>query len=334
MSIEKNGLIQKFGLSEEELDLYGIDFLIQYLKYHKQNKIGVFFLGFDKHELVEVKNIASLSNLLIVNDFSNDIDVFCIKEGFKYDIKKYEIKDSTVVISESEFVEIFKIEKDYLINKNGNIYPYSVKEELRIVKPLSNFDVVRKIQSYSDNNRIEYNVNLYKGTCTCKDYVLSNRGQYVNGDLRRYCKHLKDLYKSSFFPRELKCITKYFLKEKFYLRQNIDKINITAINKTIYVAYNTGGADCDFYFPIENDSFKNYGYNYETKYFYDRPHGYATVLRKELDNYFRSKRKFYIEREKSKKIKANLKQEKENFENFTGCLIFVIIIFSILYSLF
>jgi hypothetical protein len=337
----KIDLLKKIGLSDDEINLYGTDFLIQYIKYHKQKKISIFFSGFDKDELVKVRNIASSYNLIILSNFSNSTDIFCVKDGSNDGVKTVEVQNDAILLSESKFLEIFKNEDEYLIKRNTDIYLYSIKEEFRIVKPLSNFDFIRKIESYSfdgyfeeNNKRLDYDVNLYKGTCTCKDYILSNRGQFVNGDLRRYCKHLKDLYKTSFVPRELKGINKYFIQEKFYLKQNISKIKIQGIDEYIYLAYNNNEGNCDFYFPTKNDSFEKYGYDYETKYFYDKPHGYATILRKELDDYFRTKRKFYIERQYSKQKKDSIKREEQNIDNVVGCIVFIIIALSILFSLF
>jgi hypothetical protein len=51
MLIVKNELIKKFGLSDDEINLYGIDFLLQYLKFHKNRKLSVFLLGFRKKNL-------------------------------------------------------------------------------------------------------------------------------------------------------------------------------------------------------------------------------------------------------------------------------------------
>lgn len=329
MSVIQIDLLKKFGLSDDEINLYGTDFLLQYLKYHKIKKIGVFFSNFNNEELVKMRNVAILNNLTNLTNFSNAIDILCVKEVFNVDLKIQEVQNFAIVLSESDFLEIFKV-KEYLINKNENVYLNSVREEFRIVKPLSNFDFVRKIESYSEESNIIYDVNLYKGTCTCKDYILSNRNQFINGDLRRYCKHLRDLYNNSFSPKNLKGINKYFIQEKFYLKQNIGKIKIQGLDEYVYLSYNNNEGNCDFYFPTKNDSFEKYGYDYETKYFYDKPYGYATILRKELDNYFRTSRKSY----KVKQERISIKKEQENVNNVVGCLIFIIIIVSILYNLF
>jgi hypothetical protein len=71
----KIDLLKKIGLSDDEINLYGTDFLIQYIKYHKQKKISIFFSGFDKDELVKVRNIASSYNLIILSNFSNSTDI-------------------------------------------------------------------------------------------------------------------------------------------------------------------------------------------------------------------------------------------------------------------
>lgn len=316
-------LIKKFGLSDDEINLYGTEFLLQYLKFHKRKdkKISVFFSGFRNEEFEAMKNIAVLNDLIIEFKFSNDIDILCVKEAFNG------IQNFAIVLSEFEFFEVFKKE-EYLINQN--IYVKSVREEFRIIRPLSNFDFVEKVESYSDESNKVYDVNLYKGTCTCKDYVLSNRNQFVSGDLRRYCKHLRDSYNGSFSPKKLEGINKYFIREKFYLKQNIGKIKIQGLDNYVYLAYNDNEGNCDFYFPTKNDSFEKYGYDYETKYFYDKPYGYATILRKELDNYFRTSRKSY----KTKQERNKFKHEEQNFNNSLGCIIFIIFVVVILFSIF
>ncbi|PJJ10632.1 hypothetical protein CLU83_4083 [Flavobacterium sp. 1] len=333
MSVIQIDLLKKFGLSDDEINLYGTDFLLQYLKFHKTRKIGVFFSNFNNEELTTIRNVAILNNLTNLTNFSNSIDIFCVKEIFNDDLKIQEAQNFAIVLSQADFLELFTV-SEYLINKNENICLNSIREEFRIVKPLSNFDFIRKVQSYSEENNAIYDVNLYKGTCSCKDYILSNRNQFVNGDLRRYCKHLRDSYNTSFSPKELKGINKYFIREKFYLKLNFGKIKIQGLDNYVYLAYNNNEGNCDFYFPTKNDSFEKYGYDYETKYFYDKPYGYATILRKELDDYFRTKRKFYIERQNSKQKKDSIKREEQNVNNVVGCFVFIIIIVSILYSLF
>ena len=203
MSIIQIDLLKKFGLSDDEINLYGTVFLLQYLKYHHINKYGestILFLGFDDEELNSLKRKAK-RNGLEVKERIGELTFVCVSENFRDTKRIGKAKEYGVTfLNKNEFLEIFK-EGQYLINKDENIYLKSVREEFRITKPLSNFDYTAKVGSFSLSSDFEYDVNLYKGTCNCGDYRNSQRFGFQQGDLRRYCKHLISYYRKIFKPR-------------------------------------------------------------------------------------------------------------------------------------
>lgn len=310
--------LKKIGFSDDEINLYGIDFLLQYFRFHrrKDQQITVFFSGFKNEEFKLVKDIAIKNDLTVEFKFSEKINILCVKESFNGDLRKLQEQDFFIVLLEEVFLEIFK-EREIIINRNENIYLYSIYEEFRIIKPLSNFNCIHKVDSYSDETSKFYNVNLYFGTCSCKDYSLSNRGNFQSGDLRRYCKHLKDLYRISFPQNGNEGIKKYFFDNRFNLKKNLRKISLPIVDKPLYLSYNLDDGGCEIYFPTKNNSFEIYHYDYEAEYFSydDKPYGYVKDLRIELNKIFRKEKESFKKRQMHREM-------KESDANVKGCIYF------------
>jgi hypothetical protein len=332
MPIIQINLLKKFGISDDEINLYGTDFLLQYLKYHHiTNMYGestILFLGFEDEELNSLKRKAKL-NGLEVKERIGGLTFVCVSENFRDTKRISKAKDYEVTfLNKNEFLEIFK-EGEYLINKNENIYLKSVREEFRITKPLSNFDYTAKVGSFSFSSDFEYDVNLYKGTCNCDDFRNSKRFGFQQGDLRRYCKHMIFYYRDVFKPKEFFDIKKFILENCYALKKDFKRINLPKVEKPIYLSYDLNKQDCDIYFPYKNNVYEKYCYDFKNEYFDfdEKPNGYVRDLRIELNKIFRPEKEFY-------KKKKSREETKGIDANVNGCIYFFVFIVIILVLIF
>lgn len=326
-------LIKKLGLSDEEINLYGVDFLLQYLKYHNTKVSTVFFLGFADHELTFFKARAH-ANGLVIKTKGFDVTIVCVNELYGDFRKLAKLKDEgVVVLNENEFSEIFK-KRDYSINKNENIYITSIRDELRITKPLSNFDYVSKVKSFSSNSNSVFEINLYKGTCSCPDFRQNKRQEFQKGDLRRYCKHLIRNYYDCFNPKELFGIKRFLIQDARAIGRNFREITLPKVEKPIYLSYNLDDDEgCDVYFPNKNNIYERFSYNYKDEWFVyeDKPHGHVKDLRIELNKIFRPEKEF------NKKQQLRKKEKQVNAEidaKVDGCIWVIAIVIIIILMIF
>jgi hypothetical protein len=332
MSIIQINLLKKFGLSDDEINLYGTDFLLQYLKYHHKTKYGkstILFLGFEDEELNLLKRKAKL-NGLEVKERIGKLTFVCVSENYSDTKKKEKAKEYEVTfLNKNEFLEIFK-EGEYLINKNENIYLKSVREEFRITKPLSNFDYTAKVSSFSFSSDFEYDINIYKGTCNCEDYSKNKHSQFQNGDLRRYCKHLISAYGDYFKPRERDEFKKFILDGCYALKNDFREIRLPKVEKPIYLSYDLNGQECDIYFPFKNNVYEKFCYDFKGEYFdyEDKPHGYVKDLRIELNKIFRPEKEYY----KKKQIRKEMKQFDANVDGCIYFFVFIVIVLILIFS--
>ncbi len=329
MSEFKIEFIKKIGFSEDEINLYGIDFLLQYLKYHHVKGLTIAFLGFDDEDLMSMK-VKAIDYGLGVRVSSLGVTFVCVNIGFK-GIRKLNnaIEKGALVLSKIEFSEIFR-RRDYQINKNENIYLKNIREEFRITKPLSNFDYVAKVGSFSFNSESKFDVNLYRGTCNCSDFRISKRYEFQQGDLRRYCKHLILYYNDYFNPRELSDIKKFLIQDCRAIRKNFRNITLLKVEKPIYLNYNLDDDEgCDIYFPYKNNEYEKFCYNFKDEWFSyeDKPIGYVKDLRIELNKIFRPEKEFY-------KKKKSREETKEIDANVNGCIYFFVFIVIVLILIF
>lgn len=324
-------LIKKIGLSDDEINLYGTDFLLQYLKYHHNTTYYVstiLFLGFEGEELNSLKSKAK-GNGLEVKERIGELTFVCVNENFKDSKRINKAKEYDVFfINKKEFLEIFK-EGEYLVNKNENIYINSIREEFRITRPLSNFDFTAKVKSFSFTSDFKYDVNLFKGTCNCSDYTNNRRFGYQQGDLRRYCKHMIWYYRDVFKPRELFGVKEYLIENCYSIKKDFRSINLPKVEKPIYLSYDLNGQDCDIYFPYRNNVYEKYCYDFKNEYFDfdEKPNGYVRDLRLELNKIFRPEKEFY-------KKKKSRRETKEIDANVNGCVYFFVFIVIVLILIF
>lgn len=327
----KIDLLKKFGLSDDEINLYGTDFLLKYLKYHHNTTYcfsTILFLGFEGEELNSLKKKAKCIGLE-VKERIGELTFVCVNENFKDSKRINKAKEYDVFfITRAEFLEIFK-EGEYLLNRNEYIYLESIREEFRITKPLSNFDIIAKVKSFSFTSDFEYDVNLFKGTCNCSDYINSRRFDYQQGDLRRYCKHLILYYRDVFKPRELFGVKECFVENCYALKKDFKRINLTKVEKPIYLSYDLTGQECDIYFPYKNNVYEKFCYDFKGEYFdyEDKPHGFVKDLRIELNKIFRPEKEYF------KKKKAREETEEIN-ANVNGCIYFFVFIVIVLFLMF
>lgn len=324
-------LIKRFGLSDNEINLYGTDFLLQYLKYHHITKYGestILFLGFEGEELNSLTSNAK-RNGLEVKERIGGLTFVCVSENFRDTKRISKAKEYEVTfLNKNEFLAIFK-EGEYLLNKNENIYLKSVREEFRITMPLSNFDYTAKVGSFSFSSDFEYDVNLFKGTCNCDDFRNCKRSEFQQGDLRRYCKHMILYYRDLFKPRELFDIKKFIIESCYVLKNNFRIITLSKVEKPVYLSYDLNGQDCDIYFPYKNNVYEKYCYDFKNEYFDfdEKPNGYVRDLRIELNKIFRPEKEFYKKKEAREEI-------KEVDANVNGCIYFFVFIVIILVFIF
>lgn len=287
-------IIKKLGITEEEINQYGDVFLINYLKFHHKKYYGessILFLGFTEEEIERLKKIATLFNLKVKIKVSPNLNFVCVKNDFKDEKRINKSKENgAIILTESEYLELFN-ENEYNVYDNELIFPTSVEEDLRIVKPLSNFNENLEVESFSFSNEKTYSTNLFEQTCNCNEFIQSNKSKYEKGDLRRFCKHLLLEYKQTFTPRKLSEIKDFLIENGHSLKSNFKKINIEKVILPIYFSYDNNNEWCDIYFPLKN-SYKKYSYNHlEERFSYDdKPHGYVPALRTELNKVFGTKK--------------------------------------------
>ncbi len=283
-------IIKKLGITDEEIIQYGDVFLINYLKFHHKKYFGeasILFLGFTKEEIEKFKKKTNLFKIIVKLRISPNLNFVCVKNDFKDEkrIKKSK-ENGAIILTESEYLELFN-ENEYNIYDNELIFPTSVEEDLRIVKPLSNFNENLEVESFSFSKEKIYSTNLFKQTCNCNEFIQSNKSKYEKGDLRRFCKHLLLEYKQTFAPRKLSKIKDFLIENGYSLKSNFKKINIEKIILPIYFSYDNNNEWCDIYFPVRK-TYKKYSYNHiEKRFSYDdKPYGYVPELRTELNKVF------------------------------------------------
>ncbi|UPQ80805.1 hypothetical protein M0M57_08180 [Flavobacterium azooxidireducens] len=287
-------IIKKLGITDEEIGQYGDFFLINYLKFHHKKHYGessVLFLGFSEEEIEQLKKNAALFDLKVKIKISPNLNFVCVKNDFKDEKRIVKSRENgAIILTEIEYLELFS-ENEYNIYDNELIFPISVEEDLRIVKPLSNFNEDLEVESFSFSNENTYLTNLFEQTCNCNEFILGKKSKYEKGDLRRFCKHLLLEYKQRFAPKKLSEIKDFLIQNGYSLKSNFKKINIEKVILPIYLSYDNNNEWCDIYFPLKN-IYKKYSYNpTEERFSYDdKPHGYVPALRFELNKVFGTKK--------------------------------------------
>lgn len=291
MDIEKT--LKKFKISKNELEIFDLDFLATYVKFHHKKEYGqssILFWGFDENELKRLKEIALSSYLQVKKRYSKNLSFVCVSDSFDDNDKlsKAELDDK-IILDLNEFEFIFK-DREYNLLENVDFFPKSEISEIRIPVPLSNFDYELETESYSIESEKTYKYNLYKQHCECKEF--KENSDLEKGDMRRLCKHLLNEYKNSFKPRNIDAFTLFLISNDISLKRYLEYLSIGDLEFPVYVSYSNLYDWINIFFPNENGHYKVYGYNkIEKRFSYnDKPIGYVPEMRSKLNELFESKK--------------------------------------------
>lgn len=319
------------GISDSEIDQFEKDFLLKYLKFHHPRKTelsSILFLGFSEEELNLIKKDFLPTSIEIKARISQNLTFLCAKSNFKNQKRISNAKkNGTLIINEKEFFDFFN--KDiYDIELNSDIYPQSIPENIRIIKPLSNFNKTIQIESFYFDSDKTYSLNLYNQTCTCNEFVSGKKEKFEKGDLRRLCRHLISEYKRSFSPKKLTPFKRFLIDNQYSLKEKVEQISFFDLDLPVYFSYDNRSHWCDIFFPI-NNFYKRYGFNIrEERFSYnDKPYGHVKQLRQELEKHFR-KPKIVENRILNKRDNqfVEYNSTNKNIDQNAGCLAFIIII--------
>jgi len=174
---------------------------------------------------------------------------------------------------------------EYNLRNCTLIYDISVPVELRIAKPLSNFDRTLEVASFSFESKEKYLVNLYTSTCSCKDFSQQNRSQYVQGDIRRFCKHLMQEYKSNFGLSAATDFQKFIIENSQTLYTQVEYLKLDELTTPVIVNYRFKDEWWNIFIQNEKGAYKSYGYSpMDGRFSYgETPRGLTAPLRQKLE---------------------------------------------------
>ena len=287
-------LATDFGLRIEEVENLSLEDLKYYFNFclGKSYAISSFLIiGYDKESKrlnTIARNckfkVATIPNQFIVKD-TNVVAFLCSENIAPLTLEK--AKRRGTVILKKDFLEKFHTvfftdtthsqNADFLFDKNIPI-------EYRIIKPLSNYDKEIKVNSFSFESDNTYSVNLYKMTCTCKDFHERQRSLLPVGDIRRLCKHLMREYKHNIGLNGLSDFNKNIFNEGYALNKNFKNVIIENVSQPVIINYDTANDWWNIYFPTESGTYKRYGYSPSEKRFSynEKPKGFVKPLRAKL----------------------------------------------------
>lgn len=341
----RNYLLE-YGLKQKEIDDLEFEDAIQYLRFYHGKDHGIskiLFLGFSEDETNWLSDKAKECNLTVYFQNRNNLNFICASESA--DKKKIEIAKANGVkfLSKNDFEIIFG-KSEYHLHNNELLYEQAVLEDLRIAKPLSNFNKNVEINSFT-SSEATYTVNLFETTCTCIDFKKKHRNDYLKGDIRRLCKHLMFEYKNSFGLQGLSEFNKFIIEnrysfKKYFRKFSLEKLPLkplqTVVNFDIeddwwiiYTKSEKGVFNRYTFFPLEN----NFSYD-------DKPHGYVTALRVQLDSIKSQLTKDYgktfeSEYQKLKRESFQLKKQNKKVEKLDeGCVYAIIVIIGVVFIIF
>ena len=220
----------------------------------------------------------------VKKQLSNDLSFICISKAANP--KRIEKAKSypAIAISKEEFELIFSI-SEYRLNELEMLYDLSIPTGFRIAKPLNNFNQNIELESFSFDNDNKYIVNLYNASCTCKDFEKSQRNQYKNGDIRRFCKHLTDVYKNNFGTDGLSDLNKFIINDGFTVKNKTSSFILEKSPSKIFVNYDTTAEWWNIFMKNDKGEFVRYGYSpVEKRFAYnEKPIGLVPALRAKLE---------------------------------------------------
>lgn len=285
-----NQLISSFGLTQEEIGKLSIEGALSYLRFHlpkKDNRRTILFSGFSQTETSSLTQIALDNNFEIKVRFYAELTFICINDTPEPEILEKARNNGARILSKSDFQIIFQQgESKYNLQTNELLYDSSISPDFRIAKPLSNFDFVIKVNSFS-LKRIDtmYDVNLFRFECTCDDFNKNGRSKYPRGDIRRLCRHLMYVYKTSFGVFEQSKFNLYLFENSFSYKKHIRQFVIEKTNQNVILLFDNAYDWWNIYIEEKNDGYKDYSYLPTQKGFAynSKPIGIVPHLRTKLE---------------------------------------------------
>lgn len=314
----------RFGLKQNEIEGLSSQKAISYIRFYhekKDGKVSILFRGFSKEETNGLTEIARTHNLTINSRVSNSVTFFCASEPFDLKhietardlgIRIYTKEDFQLIISETKSA--------YDLQNNEFLYDTSVPIKFRIAKPLSNFDKDFKIKSFSFESDVSYDINLFRLTCSCPDFIKKIRSQYPKGDVRRLCKHLIHEYKNSFGLYELSEFIIQVFNSGYPLKRNLREIILESYEHKIYVSFDDNNDWWAVYVQNQTGWYSRYGYTPIEKQFLhnDKPIGLVAQLKLKF-------KEIHKELEPIKKTKRQIKKDIDQKNQQDGCVVAIII---------
>ncbi|WP_341908376.1 hypothetical protein [Fluviicola taffensis] len=322
-------LIQKclldFGLTEEEINSLTTEEAICYVKFHHEKKYGtssILFIGFSDEDTITLSNKAKTAGLTVNSKISSNLTFVCGSETADDKRIKKSQEYGAKLLSKTEFETIFGY-IDYNLSNCSLIYDTTIPIELRIAKPLSNFDKKVEIKSFSFDSNEKYFVNLYSMTCSCKDYEKKNRNQYVKGDLRRFCKHLMYDYKSNFGLKGASNFHKFIFENNQTLYGQFKNFTLENLVTPVIVNFETKDDWWNIFIENEKGIYKSYGYSPSDERFSygEVPRGLTAPLRqklKELKNQLNGTNSSQSSTKKSNSSNQNKSNQSKKIKSENG----------------
>lgn len=283
--ITRNYLLD-LGLNQEEIDSLTPEHAICYIKFHSERKFktaSIIFIGFSDEDTTSLWNKARTAGLSVYSNIGRTVTFICAAETAD-DIrilkaKEYEAK----LLSKTEF-ETLCIHVDYNLSNCALIYDTSIPVELRIAKPLSDFDKNVEIDSFTSNSNEQYSVNIYNMTCSCYDFKKKIRSQFSKGDLRRFCKHLIHEYKLNFGLTEAGNFQKFIFENGRALYTQFDYFTLEKLPTPVMVNFETKDDWWIIFIENEKGIYKRYSYSPidERFFFGEGPRGLTVLVRQKL----------------------------------------------------
>ena len=284
-------LVLRFGLSQEEIEKLTIKGALSYLRFHypkKHNERSILFRGFSKIDTKSLTEIAENNSLTVKSRFSTELTFLCTNDNL--DSKTHELLKGgdTKLLSKEDFEIIYsQRESTYPLKNNEGLYDLSIAPELRIAKPLSNFNFILKVNSFSLNRMdTQYDVNLFELYCTCDDFKQKERHKYLKGDIRRLCRHLMSAYYHSFGVFEQTKFSMFLFLNSFPYEKHTRNFVIDKTNQNVILHFDNAFDWWNIYLEDKDGgSFKKYAYSPSEKGFaYDsKPIGIVPPLRAKLE---------------------------------------------------
>jgi hypothetical protein len=318
-------IISDFGLSQEEINKLSIQKAISYIRFYHEKKYGkssILFRGFPKADAEGLAKIASANNLIVNSRISPNLTFLCTDNFAGSKTIETEKSNGMRVLHKYEFNIIFSDNENvYDLQDNEFLYDLSVPSELRIAKPLSNFDYNFQVTSFSFESDVSYEVNIFRMTCSCPDFQKQKRAEYKIGDIRRLCKHLMFEYKNRFGIHGQSKLNNFIIDNCYSLKKNFMDFVIEKSNQKVILNYDNTHDWWSIFIEDKKGSYQRYGYSPTQKGFAhnDKPIGIVGQLRIKLDQIY----------ENLSGTGARIKNKRMDKTNPQGCanvLLFIVLV--------